>query len=148
MVETRKKKRTINGREFAQDIRSGMSDSELSQKYGLTCSDLDRVLGYLVDAGLITSEQLETRQLIADSQVIRAFVESCEGSRVVDWFVSKLKLRSWRLHFNWCGEVTEQDKQRIFWFDKPAWDYDSPIFIKGRTAFSPFSDSFLWLMAR
>jgi hypothetical protein len=84
MVQTSKKKRTINGKEFARDIRSGMSDSDLGQKYGLTPNDLDRVLGYLVDAGMITREQLEIRQLKCDSQVIEAFIESCEDLRIVD----------------------------------------------------------------
>jgi hypothetical protein len=83
MAETRKKTRTINGKEFAQDIRSGMSDWELSHKY-VTWGDFDRVLGYLVDAGLITRGQLEERQSLSDSQIVRAFVDSREGARVVD----------------------------------------------------------------
>jgi hypothetical protein len=84
MAEILKKTRTIKGKEFAQDIRSGMSDSELSHKYGLTWRDLDSVLGYLVDAGLITRGQLEERQSLSDSQIIRAFVESSDGAKVID----------------------------------------------------------------
>jgi hypothetical protein len=84
MAETQKKPRTIQGKEFAQDIRTGMSDSELSHKYGLTWRDLDRVLGYLVDAGLITRGQLEKRQSLSDSQIVRAFVESCDGAKFID----------------------------------------------------------------
>jgi hypothetical protein len=76
--------RTIKGKEFLKDIRSGMTDFDLSQKYGLTPHDFDRVLGYLVDAGLITEGELQERQQLSDSQIIRAFVESCQGIEVVD----------------------------------------------------------------
>jgi hypothetical protein len=76
--------RTIKGKEFVRDIRSGMSDFDLGEKYGLTPHDFDRVLGYLVDAGLITKGELQERQQLSDSQIIRAFVESCQGVKVVD----------------------------------------------------------------
>jgi hypothetical protein len=75
---------TINSKEFVKDIRSGMIDLEMGEKYGLTVHDFDRVLEYLVDAELISKgEQLE-RQHLSDSQIIRAFVESCEDVRIVD----------------------------------------------------------------
>jgi len=83
MPKIQPKVRTINGKEFAEDILSGMTDSEMIQKYGLTLQGFDRVLEYLVDAGLITKgEQLE-RQNLSDSQIFRAFVESSEDIRVV-----------------------------------------------------------------
>jgi hypothetical protein len=84
MPKTQPKARTIKGREFVQDIRSGVTDFQLSEKYGLTVQDFDRVLGYLVDAGLITKGELQDRQQLSDSQIIRAFVESCEDIKVVD----------------------------------------------------------------
>ena len=60
-----------------------MTDLEMREKYGLTVHDFDRVVEYLVDAGLITKgEQLE-RQHLSDSQIIRAFVESCEDIKIV-----------------------------------------------------------------
>jgi hypothetical protein len=79
-----KKPRTINGGDFAGDIRSGMTDYELSRKYGLTGDEFERVLGYLMDAGLVTKEQLEARQELSDSQLVQAFVESQESSQIVD----------------------------------------------------------------
>jgi len=83
MPKMQPKVRTINGKEFAEDILSGMTDSEMIQKYGLTLQGFDRVLEYLVDAGLIAKgEQLE-RQNVSDSQIFRAFVESSEDIRVV-----------------------------------------------------------------
>ena len=84
MPKVHPRARTINGKEFAKDIRSGMTDLEMSEKYGLTVHDFDRVLEYLVDVELISKgEQLE-RQHLSDSQIIRAFVEACEDIRVVD----------------------------------------------------------------
>ncbi len=67
-----------------KDIRSGMTDLQLSEKYGLTVQDFDRLLGYLVDAGLITKGDLQERQQLSDSQILRAFVESCEDIKIVE----------------------------------------------------------------
>ncbi len=83
MPKTQPKTQIIKGKEFVKDIRSGMVDFELSEKYGLTVPDFDRVLGYLVDAGLITKGELQERQQLSDSQILRAFVESCEDIKVV-----------------------------------------------------------------
>lgn len=83
MPKTQPNPRTIKGREFVKDIRSGMVDFELSKKYDLTVPDFDRVLGYLVDAGLITKGELQERQQLSDSQILRAFVESCEDINLV-----------------------------------------------------------------
>jgi hypothetical protein len=83
MPKTQPKAQIIKGTEFVKDIRSGMVDFELSEKYGLTVPDFDRVLGCLVDAGLITKGELQERQQLSDSQILRAFVESCEDLKVV-----------------------------------------------------------------
>jgi hypothetical protein len=83
MPKTQTKARTIKGKEFVKDIRSGMVDCELNEKYGLTVQDFNCVLGYPVDAGLITKEELQERQDLSDSHIIRAFVESCEKIKVV-----------------------------------------------------------------
>jgi hypothetical protein len=84
MPKTQPKARTIKGKELVKDIRSGMSDFELSEKYGLTVQDFDRVLGYLVDAGLITKGELQDRQQLSDSQILRAFVESFDDIKIVE----------------------------------------------------------------
>ncbi len=84
MPKTLPNARTIKGKEFVKDIRSGMTDFELSDKYCLTVPDFDRVLGYLVDAGLISKIELQDRQQLSDSQILRAFVESCEDIKIVN----------------------------------------------------------------
>ncbi len=61
-----------------------MTDLQLSDKYGLTVQDFDRLLGYLVDAGLITKGELQERQQLSDSQILRAFVESCEDIKIIE----------------------------------------------------------------
>lgn len=76
--------RVIRSKEFVEDVRSGMTDLEMSDKYGLTVRDFDRVMEYLVEASLITKGELLERRHLSDGQIIRAFVESSERSRVVD----------------------------------------------------------------
>jgi hypothetical protein len=76
-------KRTIKAKEFIRDIRSGMTDPELIEKYELTFNEFERLLRYLLDVGLITEEQLEQSQQLSKSQVIRAFVDSNEDAMAV-----------------------------------------------------------------
>ncbi len=70
-------KPTIKAKEFLGDVRSGMADTDLIEKYRLTFAEFERRLRYLLDIGLISQEQLE------ESQIIRAFVESNEDSMAV-----------------------------------------------------------------
>ena len=84
MPKTQPNPRTIKGKEFVKDIRSGMTDFELSEKYGLTVEGFDRVLEYLVQAGLISKGELQERQQLSDSQILRAFVESSQDIKIID----------------------------------------------------------------
>jgi hypothetical protein len=61
--------------EMAKDIRSGMTDFELSQKYRLSPKEFHLALNVLIETGLVTRQQLEERQELSDSQLIRAFIE-------------------------------------------------------------------------
>lgn len=82
MPKTQPNPRTIKAKDFVKDMHSGMTDLDMIQKYGLTLQSFDRVLEYLVDAGLITIGELLERQHVSDSQVFRAFVESSEEMRI------------------------------------------------------------------
>lgn len=62
--------------ELARDIRSGMTDFELTEKYRLTLREFHLALATLIDSGLVTKELLEQIQRLSDSQMIRAFVEN------------------------------------------------------------------------
>jgi len=61
--------------EMAKDIRSGMTDFELSEKYRLSPKEFHLALNVLIETGLVTRQQLEERQELSDSQLIRAFIE-------------------------------------------------------------------------
>jgi hypothetical protein len=62
--------------EMAKDIRSGMTDFELGEKYRLTPKEFHLALSVLMDSGLVTRQQLEERQQLSDSQIVRAFIEA------------------------------------------------------------------------
>ncbi len=62
--------------ELARDTLSGMTDFELSEKYQLTPKEFHLALNALIDSGLLTRQQLEQRQQLSDSQIIRAFIEA------------------------------------------------------------------------
>jgi hypothetical protein len=66
----------LTAKELASDVLSRMTDFELSEKYGLTAKEFHLALRVLVDSGLVTKQQLEERQQLSDSQIIRAFVEA------------------------------------------------------------------------
>jgi hypothetical protein len=55
-------KRTIKAKELSKDIRGGVTDEELKKKYGLTTSSLHRIFSKLVDANLISEEEIKQRQ--------------------------------------------------------------------------------------
>lgn len=56
-----KPKRKINASRMAEDIRAGLSDSELMGKYGLSERQLPIVIRKLIDAGLVTDSDIEAR---------------------------------------------------------------------------------------
>ncbi len=62
--------------EMASDIRSGMTDFELGEKYRLSPREFHIALNALIDSGLMTKQELEERQQLSDSQIIRAFIEA------------------------------------------------------------------------
>jgi hypothetical protein len=66
----------LTAAELARDIRSGMTDFELGEKYRLTPKEFHLALNTLIDSGLMTRQQLEERQQLSDSQIIRAFIEA------------------------------------------------------------------------
>jgi hypothetical protein len=66
----------LTAAQLVRDIRSGMSDFELGEKYRLTQKEFHLALNALIDSGLMTRQQLEERQQLSDSQIIRAFIEA------------------------------------------------------------------------
>jgi hypothetical protein len=58
-------KRTIGAKQALDDIRSGMEDPELMEKYKLTARGLESLLSKLAQAGLIEEWELERRMPLA-----------------------------------------------------------------------------------
>lgn len=54
-------KQLISARDFVQDMRSGMTDSRLIEKYNLSPNRLQRLFKKLLDAKAMTAEELEGR---------------------------------------------------------------------------------------
>jgi ankyrin repeat protein len=63
----------ISAREIADDIKSGLSDSELESKFNLSPDGLQYVLRRLLEAGVITQFELYERTPLTESDVMRAF---------------------------------------------------------------------------
>jgi len=70
------KKRSINAKEFVGDVRSGVDDAGLLQKYGLTELQLQQVFDKLIQADFITVLELHERAKVSDTQITRAFLEA------------------------------------------------------------------------
>jgi hypothetical protein len=69
-------KRKIVARELVKDIRSGMDDDALMNKYQLSAQNLDQLFRKLVEVDFISVIELQERARLSDSQETRAFVEA------------------------------------------------------------------------
>lgn len=69
-------RRKIKANTIVKDLRSGMGDWELMDKYAITEGQLHKILGRLVDAGLINEMELYMRTSLTDTTVTRAFVDT------------------------------------------------------------------------
>lgn len=69
-------KRKIKGKLLVNDLRNGMGDRELMEKYALSESQLHKVFRKLVDAGAIDEMELFMRTSLSDSTITKAFVET------------------------------------------------------------------------
>lgn len=70
------KKRVIHTGEIIRDIRSGMSDTDLGQKYRVTPKGLQFILTRLSELGLVSDLELYERTSLSESDVSRAFSNS------------------------------------------------------------------------
>jgi hypothetical protein len=68
--------RKIKAKEFIGDLRSGMDDPSLMEKYSLTPEGLQKVFEKLIEADFITVLELHERARLSETQVTRAFVEA------------------------------------------------------------------------
>jgi hypothetical protein len=68
-------KRKIKAKPFVRDLRTGMGDRELMDKYTLSENQLHKLLHKLVDAGAIDEMELFMRTSLDDSIIIKAFAD-------------------------------------------------------------------------
>ncbi len=68
-------KRKIKAKAFVMDLRNGMGDRELMEKYALSESQLQKVFQRLVDAGAIDEMELFMRTSLDDSIIFKAFAD-------------------------------------------------------------------------
>ncbi len=69
-------KRKLKAAPFIKDLRAGVGDEQLMEKYRLSPNQLEKAFRKLVDAGAIAEMELFMRSSISDSTVTKAFVES------------------------------------------------------------------------
>ena len=77
-------KRKLKAREFLKDVKMGMSDNELMEKYLLTRRALQSALRQLIELRLATPLELSNRLSITTSQVREAFVEMGKAIKELD----------------------------------------------------------------
>lgn len=76
--------RIIKTKEVIADIRDGMNDPELTEKYELTPRGLESLLEHLVESGLIGEHELEDREQLTGSQIMRAVIESRRDTKILN----------------------------------------------------------------
>jgi len=69
-------KRKIRAKEFVQDLRNGMGDRQLVEKYALSAEQLRSVFRKLVDSGTIDEMELFVRTSLSDSTITWALADS------------------------------------------------------------------------
>ncbi len=77
-------KRKINAQQVLADIKSGMDNDSLMEKYELNQRQLQSVFRQMIRAGLATALELSNRLSITKSQVREAFVEMGKAIRELD----------------------------------------------------------------
>ena len=72
-------KRKIKAREFVSDLRSGIDDDTLTEKYSLTRDQFHKLLRMALDSKLINADELYSRISHSATAITRAFVETQEA---------------------------------------------------------------------
>jgi hypothetical protein len=75
--ETRK----IKAKEFVADLRSGMTDESLMEKYDVSSDQFQELLRMAVNSSLIGEEELRERFSAYNSAITKAFLELQEAAQ-------------------------------------------------------------------
>lgn len=74
----------INSRAFVDDVRSGLTEPDLMEKYGLSEKQLSTVFEKLLDAGLLHSGDLEHQPQFEATVVVASTCVACGALKFVD----------------------------------------------------------------
>jgi hypothetical protein len=69
-------KRKIKGKEFVRDLRKGMADRQLMEKYALSAGQLRSVFSKLVGSGAIDEMELYTRTTLSERTITQVLAMS------------------------------------------------------------------------
>lgn len=78
------KRRRIMAKDLVRDIRAGLDDGALMQKYRLTEVGLSRIFDKLIEADLLNVDELWSRSQLSDTLVTKAFVEAQDAIDELD----------------------------------------------------------------
>jgi DNA-binding Lrp family transcriptional regulator len=86
------RKTGLPSREIVSDVRSGLQDSELMEKYSVSEKTLGQVFTKLLDAGLLTTAELDARKEIPDESLLieTADLDEPSGTANISDFATKL----------------------------------------------------------
>lgn len=95
----------IKVRDFVRDIRSGMTDSQLMEKYGVSASGLQSLVQKVLDANAITQPEIDQRRAAYDDTTVtqqldaRDIGEDVRSGMTDSELMKKYDLSSEELHF-------------------------------------------------
>ena len=69
------KTRKVPTQSLVNDIRSGVNDSQLMDKYELASNQLEYMLENLLDSGQVTKKDLKNRLSLSDTSITKAFMD-------------------------------------------------------------------------
>lgn len=79
-----KSKRKIKANDLVIDIKAGLSDPQLMNRYDINSRQLEYLLHQLVDKGVVSQSQIEARAKLADTSITRAYVETSQSIQELD----------------------------------------------------------------
>lgn len=82
-AQTVQEKRTIRVKDFLDDVRSGMNDRQLLQKYDLSEVGLEKFYGMLEERGILAAEEIQARKTPEQASERDTTESSDEGSSYI-----------------------------------------------------------------
>ncbi len=74
-------RRKIKAKEFVADLRGGMTDESLMEKYVVSSDQFQELLRMAVDSSLISEEELHERLSVSNTAITKAFLELQEAAQ-------------------------------------------------------------------